>query len=80
MYNHFDDGCSYNVILNSSTTSSSNKIQNINVNRGVRGSTSKYNYININTINSEKEINVINYNGHTYIDYGDAFKVTYSEL
>jgi hypothetical protein len=79
-YNHFDDGCSCNVIWNSSTTSSSNNLQNININRGVYGTESKYNFINIDNINSEKEINVINYNGHIYIDYGDIFRVTYSEL
>ena len=79
-YNHFDDGCSYNVIWNSDTTSSSNILKNINVNKGVGGTHSNYNFINISVINSEKEINVNNYNGHIYVDYGDSFKITYSEL
>ena len=79
-YNHFDDGCSYNVIWNSDTTSNSIQLQNINVNRGVCGNGSSYNYINIKSLNSEKEININNYNGHIYIDYGDIFNVTYNEL
>ena len=79
-YNHFDDGCSYNVIWNSDTTSSGLLLKNINVNRGVSGTSSLYNHININTLNSKKEININNYNGNIYIDYGDIFKVTYSEL
>lgn len=79
-YNHFDDGCSYNVIWSSDTTSVSNILKNINVNKGVSGTRSNYNFINISVINSEKEINVNNYNGHIYVDYGDSFKITYSEL
>ena len=57
-YNHFDDGCNYNVIWNSNTTSSNVKLKNINVNRGVCGTSSSYNYINIETLNSEKELNI----------------------
>ena len=57
-YNHFDDGCSYNVIWNSDTTSSSVVLKNINVNRGVVGKGNSYNMINIDTLNSEQEINV----------------------
>ena len=57
-YNHFDDGCSYNVIWNSNTTSSSVRLKNINVNRGVVGKSSSYNMINIDVLNSEQEINV----------------------
>ena len=57
-YNHFDDGCSYNVIWNSNTTSSSTLLKNINVNRGVIGTSSSYNMINIDVLNSEQEINV----------------------
>ena len=57
-YNHFDDGCSYNVIWNSNTTGSANALQNINVNRGVVGTDSAYNYINIDTLNADYEIQV----------------------
>ena len=56
--NHFDDGCSYNIIWNSNTTSSSISLKNINVNRGVVGKGNSYNMINIDTLNSEQEINV----------------------
>ena len=57
-YNHFDDGCSYNVIWNSDTTRDGNALQNINVNRGVSGISSNYNYINIDTLNAGYEIQV----------------------
>ena len=57
-YNHFDDGCSYNVIWNSYTTSSSKLLKNINVNRGVSGTSSAYNFINIDTLNADYEIQV----------------------
>ena len=79
-FNHFDDGCEYNVIWNSDTTSNGVQLKNININRGVVGARKSYNFINIETLNSEKEININNYNGHLYIDYGDIFKVTYNEL
>ena len=59
-YNHFDDGCSYNVIWNSSTTSSSVSLKNININRGVTGTKSNYNFINIDTLNAGYEIQVYN--------------------
>ena len=62
-YNHFDDGCSYNVIWNSDTTSSNILLKNINVNRGVVGTDSSYNMINIAALNSEQEINVNQING-----------------
>ena len=62
-YNHFDDGCSYNVIWNSNTISSSVRLKNINVNRGVVGKSSSYNMINIDVLNSEQEINVNQING-----------------
>lgn len=55
-YNHFDDGCSYNIIWNADTTIS--KLQNINVNRGVSGTIGEYNYINITTLNQNYEIMV----------------------
>ena len=57
-YNHFDDGCSYNVIWNSNTTSSSVLLKNININKGVVGTSNSYNMINIDVLNSEQEINV----------------------
>ena len=57
-YNHFDDGCSYNVIWNSDTTSAYLLLKNINVNRGVCGTGSSYNYININVLNQDYEIKV----------------------
>ena len=57
-YNHFDDGCSYNVVWNSSTTSSSVSLKNINVNRGVSGTSSNYNFIDIDTLNADYEIQV----------------------
>ena len=68
MYNnHFDDGCSYNVIWNSDTTSSSVLLKNININRGVKGTGRTYNMININILNSEQEINVNQVNGNILI-------------
>lgn len=57
-YNHFDDGCSYNVVWNANNTSSSIKLQNINVKRGVSGTLSEYNYINIGVLNAGYEITV----------------------
>ena len=57
-YNYFDDGCSYNVIWNSDTTSSTIPLKNVNVNRGVVGTDSSYNMININTLNQDYEIQV----------------------
>ena len=57
-YNHFDDGCSYNVIWNSSTTSTSVSLKNININRGVSGTATNYNFINIDTLNAGYEIQV----------------------
>ena len=57
-YNHFDDGCSYNVIWTSHTTSSSKLLQNININRGISGKLSNYNFINIDTLNADYEIQV----------------------
>ena len=62
-YNHFGDGCSYNIIWNSDTTSSSVLLKNININRGVVGTyrsnnTVNINNININTLNQNYEIQV----------------------
>ena len=66
-YNHFDDGSKYNVIWNSSTTSSSILLKNINVNRGVVGTSNSCNMINIDVLNSEQEINVNQVNGNILI-------------
>lgn len=57
-YNHFDDGCSYNVIWNDVQPTLSNKLQNINVSRGVSGTYSAYNFINIVDKNAAYEIKV----------------------
>ena len=77
-YNHFDDGCSYNVIWNSNTTSSTILLKNINVNRGVVGTDSSYNVINIDTLNSEQEINVNQVNG--IVSIGNILSITYESL
>ena len=57
-YNHFDDGCSYNVIWNNVQPTNSNILQNINVVRGVSGTSAAYNYINIVDKNAAYEIKV----------------------
>lgn len=57
-HNHLDDGCSYNLIWNSDTTSSSVSLKNINVNRGVSGTLTSLNMINITTLNQDYEIQV----------------------
>jgi hypothetical protein len=72
-YNHFDDGCCYIVIWTSNNTSSSNKLKNINVNRGVYGSV-----INIDTINSEQEINVNKVDG--IVSIGEVLSIRYKSL
>ncbi len=77
-YNHFDDGCSYNVIWNSDTTSSSVLLKNININRGVVGTSSSYNMINIDTLNSEQEINVNQVGG--IVSIGNILSITYESL
>ena len=77
-YNHFDDGCSYNVIWNSNTTSSTILLKNINVNRGVVGTDSSYNMININILNSEQEINVNQVDG--IVSIGNILSITYESL
>ena len=87
-YNHFDDGCSYNVIWNSNTTSSSALLKNININRGVVGTSSSYNMITIDVLNSEQEINVNQVDGIVSIsNISDILKkldkiieLSYSEL
>lgn len=67
-YNHFDDGCSYNVIWNSGTTSSDVWLKNINVNRGVSGTYNSYNMIDIDVLNQDYEIQVAkNSNGEIKI-------------
>lgn len=57
-YNHFDNGCSYNVIWNSVQPTLSNKLQNIHVVRGVSGRSPAYNFINIVDKNTAYEIKV----------------------
>ena len=69
--NHFDDGCSYNVIWNSIQPTSSNKLQNINVVRGVSGTSDAYNFINVVDKNAAYEIKVEkNLNGDIIISSG----------
>ena len=77
-YNHFDDGCSYNVIWNSKTTSSTISLKNINVNRGVVGTESSYNMINIDVLNSEQEINVNQIDG--IVSIGNILSIKYESL
>ena len=55
--NHFDDGCSYNVIWNAVQLTTYNRLQNINVVRGV-SATSGSNFINIVDTNAAYEIKV----------------------
>ena len=77
-YNHFDDGCSYNVIWNSKTTSSSTLLKNVNVNRGVAGTESSYNMINIDVLNSEQEINVNQFD--RIVSIGNILSIKYESL
>ena len=77
-YNHFDDGCSYNVIWNSKTTSSTISLKNINVNRGVVGTESSYNMINIDVLNSAQEINVNQFD--RIISIGNILSIKYESL
>ena len=58
LHNHLGDGCHYNVIWNSDTTSSSIQLKNINVNKGVVGTSDSYNMININVLSQDYEIQV----------------------
>ena len=76
-YNHFDDGCSYNVIWNSKTTSSA-LLKNINVNRGVVGTESSYNMINIDVLNSTQEINVNQFD--RIVSIGNILSIKYESL
>ena len=77
-YNHFDDGCSYNVIWNSKTTSSTISLKNINVNRGVVGTESSYNMINIDVLNSKQEINVNQFD--RIVSIGNILSIKYESL
>ena len=77
-YNHFDDGCSYNVIWNSKTTSSTILLKNINVNRGVVGTESSYNMINIDVLNSKQEINVNQFD--RIVSIGNILSIKYESL
>jgi len=53
-------------------------LKNININRGVLGTSSSYNYINIDTINSEQEINVNQVDG--IVSIGDILSIKYESL
>lgn len=77
--NHFDDGCSFiRIVCNK--RNNSDYLKNININRGVRGTSQiAREIIFIHNINSENEINVYNDKGHIYVDYGDI-NVTYEQL
>ena len=77
-YNHFDDGCSYNIIWNSKTTSSTILLKNINVNRGVVGTESSYNMINIDVLNSKQEINVNQFD--RIVSIGNILSIKYESL
>ena len=76
-YNHFDDGCSYNVIWNHNTTSSA-LLKNINVNRGVVGTESSFNMINIDVLNSKQEINVNQFD--RIVSIGNILSIKYESL
>ena len=77
-YNHFDDSCSYNIIWNSETSNNTVLLKNINVNRGVCGTSSLYNIINIDALNSEQEINVNQVDG--IVSIGDILSIKYESL
>ena len=55
-YNNFDDGCSYNIIWNASQTTSSNKLQNIKVDKSAASTSVSYVYYNVATLNSTETI------------------------
>ena len=55
-YNHFDDGCSYNVIWR---VQSDDYLENINVVRGVSGTSQAYNFIHIVDKKADYEIKVV---------------------
>lgn len=58
-YCHLDDGCSYIELKTDQTVSSNNSIINVNINRGVKGtSTSDKKIVNIETLNAPYEIQV----------------------
>ena len=76
-YNHFDVGCSYNIIWNHNTTSSA-LLKNINVNRGVVGTESSFNMINIDVLNSAQEINVNQFD--RIISIGNILSIKYESL
>ena len=56
--NYFDYDCSYNIIWNSDTTGTFNNLQNINICISASGTSSSYNFINIDTIDADYEIQV----------------------
>lgn len=57
-WNYFDDNCSYNIIWNSDTTGTFNYLRNINIYVSVSGTSSSYNFINIDTVDADYEIQV----------------------
>ena len=77
-HNHFDDGCVYNVIWSTINPSSANPLRNININRGVRGKLDAYNYINIETLNSDHEINVNQIDG--IVSVGEILSIRHASL
>lgn len=67
-YNHFDDGCSYNIIWHNAQPMYSKELKNINVVRGVSGEQNAYNFVNIVNRNANHEIKVAkNSNGEIKI-------------
>lgn len=77
-HNHFDDGCSYNVIWSTANLSEANPLRNININRGVCGKSYAYNYINIETLNPEHEINVNQIDG--IVSIGEVLSIRHASL
>jgi hypothetical protein len=80
-YNHFDDGCSYNIIWNATTSNYSNKLQNVHIKHGVSGTFTKYNKINITTLNNNYCITVANSsNGGDLLIYCEEDSILNSEI
>ena len=71
-YNHFDDGCSYNIIWNDGTASSSYKLQNMYVNAGVSGTLSSYNIINVTELNANYKTNIAKKSNGKIVIYNEA--------
>ena len=71
-YNHFDDRCSYNIIWNDGTASSSYKLQNMYVNAGVSGTLSSYNIINVTELNANYKTNIAKKSNGKIVIYNEA--------